>query len=195
MLKNIHKFHHVGCNSQLSVETAEVCTTYNLAKVYACFMGSQHTMNNLAFHFFQGLYWHLQFIFFIIQVFMGSTNQVHGAIACFLLILEGVTPLESMSAGFSFPGQCVHELIGSSLQISFTLFWTKSFHSLSMLFIQYKATLESVKQVTPNNGTSDLIAAIVAVMSLANNNADNSSNHNMVCFPTGENLVFEITPL
>ena len=67
--------------------------------------------------------------------------------------------------------------------------------SLSVPLIQYKATLESVEQVGSVSVSSGSRAVETVVISLASSNADSSSSLGMVCFPTGDTLVFEATNL
>ena len=56
-------------------------------------------------------------------------------------------PQKGTSAGLSLPGQWFQWASGTNLRISVTLFCTNCFQSFSTTLIQYKVTLESVKQI------------------------------------------------
>ena len=100
--------------------------------------------------------------------------------------LEGETPLEGMSAGFSDPWQCLQLAAGTNSLISSTLFCTNCFHSLSAPKIQQSAagvTYRVSKVDLMFQGTSCCVWLTVI--------ADRSSNLGMVSFLTGATLVFE----
>ena len=68
---------------------------------------------------------------------------------------SGPRPLDGMSAGLSWPAQCLQQSVGVSFLISETRFCTKGFQSFSNPRIQCSATVESVKQCGAARDSSD----------------------------------------
>ena len=81
----------------------------------------------------------------------------------------GVMPLEGISTGFCFPGQCLQHSAGTNFLYSLTLFFTNGFHSLVIPLIQYNTTLESVKQqcccsCTSTSSANEMLSISLATM-------------------------------
>lgn len=95
----------------------------------------------------------------------------------FLESAEVAIPLESVSAGFSFPGQCPQHQGGTNSWILVTWFSTNYFDSWLHPHIQYRTTLESVYHTGSPSITSGCKATWTLTISFDSNKADNSSKH------------------
>ena len=107
----------------------------------------------------------------------------------------GLNPLEEISAWLSFPLQCCHLHAGTRVLISFTLFRTSCFHSLSSPLFQNNITLESVQQVMFVIVTSSSKASLTCGISLASTKAARSFSLGIVNSFTWATLDLEATNL